>query len=172
MIKNLLLVVAFVWLATLSLIVWKALSDESNPPRLEQFSSVSDGGERVYRVSLAVLAQDPSAIDGDFIDSRGYLAVDDGILSLYPSRADFQSGDRSLALQVRGPADFQEKILEEFRNKYVVFYGRVVASDKDARHKQFMGALFEAKGFREAIVPDERSPAELDFMVGDLPSSQ
>lgn len=151
--KKLAMGVLVLWLAALTGWLWHERAQRLHSP-FEPYCETAADGAPQCAISLAALAFEPMAAEGQRIASRGVLVLDRGFLALYSSEAAFATGDRRQALRVRVPAAEQQKLVEEFRGMVVVFRGRVVASDTEALQLGFMGTIAGLEHVEPASLPD------------------
>lgn len=147
-------VVFALWLVVLTAWLWHERAQRQRSP-FEQFCETAVDGVPQCAISLAALAFEPRAADGQMISSRGVLVLDRGLLALYSSQAAFESGDRRQAVQVIVPPVERKALVDHHRGMVVVFRGRIDATHVESTQLGFMAAIRDLAHVEPALLPDE-----------------
>lgn len=102
-------------------------------------------------------------LHGRLVRVPGYLAVDGGVASLYPSESDYLHRINNHSLVLRAPLDVQRRLIDAFGNRYVRLVGTYLAVDEASTRTGRIGALRVEKA--EAIPPRQDRESSVDILV-------
>lgn len=78
---------------------------------------------------------------GRDVSLTGFLANDDGVLTLFPSETEYRNRVNTHALVLRAPYESQKKLLAEYGYGYVKLFGTYSSKDKTSSQFGKVGSL-------------------------------
>lgn len=99
-------------------------------------------------------------LNGRLVSVTGYLANDEGVLTLFPSEHDYKVRINTHALVVHGGHERQKQLMREHGNGYVKLFGAYSSKDETSSRYGKVGSILplyaDTVRFRESnLGPDE-----------------
>lgn len=100
-------------------------------------------GKEVYLVDASEMRVHRDLFDGKQVLLTGFLAIDDGLFSIYPSEMSYENNINVNSFQIRAPQSQQKELFELHGYSYVRLIGTYVAHDENA-YRSGRGGVIEA----------------------------
>lgn len=143
----------------------------SKPEAKEALFPVCAGnvkGEKLCHVSAASLAVLAPRIEGRMIQVTGYLVIDGGMLSLYPSEQDYLLGTNTQSLRIRAREEVQRSAFSKYGYSYVKMIGKYSSIDEDAIRSGRAGSLYLVSSEPVKIRENRETEQDLRVDIDDL----
>ncbi len=85
--------------------------------------SFTVGSVAVCEISFYKLLASPSRYDGKYISVKGYMAIDNGRLAVYPTQSSYDFGISQDSLNIKIPFDERKNLARDFNRKNIRIVG-------------------------------------------------